>query len=214
MASRASPLLEEDDIDVEAIASAASEDGALLSALLDEIAPQSRNSKRRYNSLRVLKKMGEASPSALYMHWDYLEALLRSSNEPSRYIAVDLLPLLAGADREGKWDGIVDDYIALTRALSLPLAGHAVMGLGLLAAARPAYRGKITAALLSLGKARMKEERKALLKAYAIESLGMYFGEAEEKGAIVSFVKGQLKSRSPKGRKAAELFLKTHGKQR
>jgi hypothetical protein len=212
MASRASPLLEENDIDVEAIASAACEDEALLNALLDEVSPQSRNSKRRCNSLRVLKKMGETAPASLYKRWDYLEALLRSSNEPSRYIAADILPLLAGVDREGRWDGILDDYVALTRAPNLPLAGHAVLGLGLLAGARPEYRGRVTTALLSLDKARIREERKALLKAYAIESFGMYFGEAGEKNAILCFVRGQLKSKSPKGRKSAELFLKKHGK--
>ena len=212
MASRASPLLEESDIDVEAIASAACEDETLLNALLDEVAPQSRNSKRRCNSLRVLRKMGEMAPSSLYPRWDYLEALLRSSNEPSRYIAAEILPLLAGVDRAGRWDGILGDYVALTRAPNLPLAGHAVLGLGLLAGARSEYRERVTAALLSLDKARIKEERKALLKAYAIESFGMYFDGAGEKNAILSFVRVQLKSKSPKARKAAELFLKTHGK--
>jgi hypothetical protein len=214
MASRASPLLEESDIDIDAIASAACEDEALMSALLDEIAPQSRNSKRRYNSLRVLKKLGETSPASLYPRWDYLEALLRSSNEPSRYIAVEILPLLAGVDREAKWDRILEDYISLTRAPNLPLAGHAVLGLGPLAGARPEYRERITAALLSLDRARIKEGRKVLLKAYAIESLDMYCGDAGANEAILSFVKAQLKSKSPKGRKAAELFLKKHGKMR
>lgn len=212
MASRASPLLEESDIDLEALASAACEDEALLNALLDEVAPQSRNSKRRCNSLRVLKKMGETAPASLYPRWDYLEALLRSSNEPSRYIAADILPLLAGVDREDRWGGILDDYVALTRAPNLPLAGHAVLGLGLLAGARPEYRERVTAALLSLDKARIREERKALLKAYAIESFGMFYGDSGANDAVISFVRGQLNSKSPKARKAAELFLKRHGK--
>jgi hypothetical protein len=213
MASQASPLLEESDIDAEAIASAACEDEVLLSALLDEVAPQSRNSKRRCNSLKVLKKMGAMAPSSLYPRWDFIEALLRSSNEPSRYIAAELLPLLAGVDREGRWGGILGDYITLTRSQNLPLAGHAVLGLGSLAATRPEYRETVTAALLSLGKARMREERKALLKAYAIESFGMYCCGTGKDAAVLSFVKDQLKSRSPKGRRAAELFLKKQGKQ-
>jgi hypothetical protein len=70
--------LKEKRIDAEALARAASEDEELLTALLDEVSPQSRNSKRRYNSFKVLKMVGEASPSSLYRRWDYLEALLRS----------------------------------------------------------------------------------------------------------------------------------------
>jgi hypothetical protein len=212
MASRASLILEDNDIDIEAIASAACEDETLLNALLDEVAPQSRNSKRRCNSLKVLRKMGETAPASLYPRWDYLEALLRSSNDPSRYIAAEILPLLASVDREGRWSRILSDYVTLTRAPNLPLAGHAVIGLGLLAEARQEYRERVTTALLSLDKARIKEDRKALLKAYAIESFGMYFDDAGEKNAILSFVRDQLKSKSPKGRKAAELFLKKHGK--
>jgi len=137
--------------------------------------------------------------------------LLRSSNDPSRYIAAEILPLLAGVDREGRWGTILDDYAGLTRAPNLPLASHAVLGLGLVARARPEYRERVTAALLSLGKARIREERKALLKAYAIESLGNYFDGTSRKDAVLTFVRGQLKSKSPKGRKAAELFLRKYG---
>jgi len=207
-------LLEGKKVDADALAMAAIEDEGVLGALLDEISPQSRNSKRRYNSFKVLKRLGETAPARLYPRWNYLEALLRSSNEPSRYIAVSLLPLLAGIDRENRWAGILKDYLALTRAPNLPLAGHAVIGCGILAKMKPEYQGEITACLLSLGNARVPVERRALLKAYAVESLGTYFSEAREKKIIISFVRSQLKSKSPKGRKAAELFLKKNARRR
>jgi len=201
-------------VDADALAAAATKDEGVLDALLDEVSPQSRNSKRRYNSFKVLMLLGQREPARLYPRWDYLEALLRSSNEPSRYIAVNLLPLLAGVDRENRWAGILKDYLAFTRTPNLPLAGHAVMGCGILAKMKPEFQGEITACLLSLESARVPAERRALLKAYAVESLEAYFSEASEKKIILSFVRNQLKSRSPKGRKAAELFLKKHAKRR
>lgn len=214
MASRVQALLDGKKADAEALASAAMSDDGVLEALLDEVSPQSRNSKRRYNSFKVLSLIGERHPARLYPRWDYLEALLRSSNDPSRYIAVNLLPLLAGVDRENRWAGVLKDYLALTRFPSLPLAGHAVMGCSVVARMRPEFRDEITASLLSLGRSRMPTERKALLNAYAVESLGGYFADAPDKKAIVSFVRSQTKSKSPKGRKAAELFLKKYARHR
>lgn len=214
MAAGVQALLQGKKVDTEALAMAAMKDDGVLSALLDEVSPQSRNSKRRYNSFKVLMMLGDKDPVRLYPRWDYLEALLRSSNEPSRYIAVNLLPLLAGVDRENRWAGILKDYLALTRSPSLPLAGHAVMGCGILAKLKPEFQGEVTACLLSLERSRMPAARKALLGAYAVESLGNYFSDAADKKAIISFVRSQLDSKSPKGRKAAQLFLKKNARMR
>jgi hypothetical protein len=208
MADPIKTLLAGTKVDEVALTAAAINNKEALDALLDEISPQSRDSKRRYNSFKVLIMLAKSEPASLYPRWDYLEALFRSSNEPSRYIAVTLIPLLAGVDRENRWDGILKEYLALTRYPNLPLAGHAVMGCGILAKVKPKFRGEVTACLLSLEKAHIKAERRALLNAYAVEAFAEFFSESTDKKAIISFVRSQLKSKSPKGRKAAGLFLK------
>lgn len=212
MAAGIQALLDGKMVETDALALAAIRDEEVLGALLDEVSPQSRNSRRRYNSFKALVRVGEISPSSLYRRWDYLEALLGSSNEPSRYIAVNLLPLLAGVDVENRWGRILKEYLALTLHQNLLLAGHAVTGCGAVARARPEFRAEITDCLLSLDRARIPAERSAILKAYAVESLARYFEEAPRKRAILSFVRDQMKSRSPKGRKAAELFLRKYAK--
>lgn len=88
------------------------------------------------------------------------------------------------------------------------------MGCGILAKLKPEFQVEVTACLLSLERSRMPAARKALLSAYAVESLGNYFSDASDKKAVISFVRSQLDSKSPKGRKAAQLFLKKNARMR
>jgi len=65
--------------------------------------------------------------------------------------------------------------------------------------------------LLSVDNTHHESERKDLVKSYAIEALGEYFEEAENKEQIVKFVEKQLQAQSPRARKKAKEFLKKWG---
>lgn len=88
-------------IRVEEAASKAIEDSELLSELLEGIT--SKKDESRFNSYHVLLNISEYNPEILYPKWDYLADLLKSDNQYSRYIAINLLANLVKVDTEKRF---------------------------------------------------------------------------------------------------------------
>jgi hypothetical protein len=176
-----------------------------LSRALDGI--MSKKDEIRFDSFRILKRISEEQPNALYPKWDYLADLLDSDNHSQRYISINLLANLAKVDAQNRFEKIFDKYFANIEGERTMVAGQATLNSGKIAKAKPKLQTKITNSLLNIDKAH-KGKQIELIKAYAIEAFNEYFEESSDKNKILDFVKAQLESNSPKTRKVAKEFLK------
>ena len=144
----------------------------------------------------------------MFPQWDYFVELLKSDNSFSQYPAVHIIAALVEADEEGRFDAIFDTYYSLLDDESVMIAGHVAGVSEKIARAKPRLRARITEKLLGIDATHFEQERKDLIKAYAIESFDAYFEEAENREEIIAFVKAQLNCASPKTKKMAKKFLK------
>jgi hypothetical protein len=87
------------------------------------------------------------------------------------------------------------------------VAGQAALNFGKIAKEKPNLRPKITKILLNIDKIHQGNQIE-LMKAYVIDAFNAYYKEIEDKEAVLSFVKIQLTSTSPKTKKVAKEFLK------
>jgi hypothetical protein len=176
-----------------------------LSEALDGI--MSKKDEVRSASFRVLKRISEEQPNALYPKWDYLANLLNSDNQSHRYISINLLANLAKIDVKNKFETIFDEYFSNIAGERTMVAGQAALNSGKIAKAKPKLQPKITNRLLNIEKTHQGKQIE-LIKAYVIEAFNEYFEESLDKNQILDFVRAQLESKSPKTRKVAKEFLK------
>jgi hypothetical protein len=176
-----------------------------LSEALDGI--MSKKDEVRSDSFRILKRISEEQPNALYPKWDYLANLLNSDNQSHRYISINLLANLAKIDVKNKFETIFDEYFSNIAGERTMVAGQAALNSGKIAKAKPKLQPKITNRLLNIEKTHQGKQIE-LIKAYVIEAFNEYFEESLDKNQILDFVRAQLESKSPKTRKVAKEFLK------
>jgi hypothetical protein len=176
-----------------------------LSRAMDGI--MSKKDEIRSDSFRILKRISEEQPNALYPKWDYLADLLDSDNHFQRYISINLLANLAKVDVQNRFEKIFDKYFANIEGERTMVAGQAALNSGKIAKAKPKLQAKITTVLLNIEKTHQGKQVE-LIKAYAVEAFNEYFKESSDKNKILDFVKAQLESKSPKTRKVAQEFLK------
>nr|MDO8079254.1 hypothetical protein [Candidatus Freyarchaeota archaeon] len=193
-------------VNIDSLAKRALEDEKVLSELFEGIL--SKKDTVRYNSFKVFMLLSEGHPEVLYPKWDFFVELLSSDNTSHRNIAVNILANLTGADKENRFEKIFDQYYSLLDDESVIPAAQLAGKSGKIAKAKPKLQTKITNKLLAIDETHHEQERKDLIKGYAIESLGEYFEQAENKKEIINFVKKQLNCQSPKTRKIAKEFLK------
>jgi hypothetical protein len=134
-----------------------------------------------------------------------------SGNAFHRSMALRLIANLTGADEEGRFEDLFDEYFALLDDEKVMVARYLVQSAGQIARRKPHLREKITEKLLDIDRAHHAEGRKALIKADAVEFFETFFEELPDKERVLAFVEGMLACSSPKARKAAKAFLNRHG---
>ncbi|WXG39686.1 MAG: hypothetical protein WED07_02440 [Candidatus Freyarchaeum deiterrae] len=194
------------NVNIDNIAKRALEDDKVLSELFEGIL--SKKDTIRYNSFKVFMLLSDEHPEVLYPKWDFFVELLSSDNTSHRNIAVNILANLTSADKENRFEKIFDQYYNLLDDESVIPAAQLAGNSGKIAQAKPKLQTKITKKLLGIDETHHEQQRKELIKSYAIKSLSEYFEQAENKKEIIEFVKKQLESKSPKTRKTAKEFLK------
>ena len=204
-----SAKLNNKNIDIKAVAKKALKDDKLLAELLDNL--WSKNETVRYNSHKILFFITEEHPQTLYSKWDYFVQFLDSDNTYHKLSAILLLANLTKVDKKNKFEKLLNRFYDLLNDKSFITAAYVAGASGKIARAKPKLQTRITNRLLNLDKTHHNPERRDLVKGAAIESFKEYYEEAKNKKKILDFVKGQLKSRSPKTKKTANEFIKQFG---
>jgi hypothetical protein len=169
---------------------------------------ESKNETYRYNCYKALYMICQEHGELVYPEWDYLAGHLSSKNTYHKLAALNLLAELTKVDSEHKFEQIEELYFGLLDDWSMVTAAYAAQNAGKIIKAKPDLEQQITEKLLSIDNTHHAPGRKDLVKAGAIESFGMYFEQAADKAGILSFVRQQTDSESPKCRKLADAFLR------
>ena len=180
-------------------------EGEALKALVDGLV--SKEYAYRYNCFEVLLQISEDRPRVLYPEWDRFIGLMRSDNAFHRSIALRLVANLTGADEEGRFEDLFDEYFGLLDDEKVMVARYLVQSASQIARRKPHLREKIAEKLLDIDRTRHVEGRKALIKADAVEFFETFFEELPDKERMLAFVEDMLTCSSPKARQAAKTFL-------
>ena len=178
-----------------------------LYVLLDGIS--SENLRIKFRSTKIMRIISEKEPKLLYPKMDFFINLLDSENNIIKWNAMDIIANLATVDYADKFDKIFKKYYGLLHEGRLVTAAHVVDNSWKIAKAKPNLQSKITNELLRVEKVPLPtEECRNIIIGKTILSLGNYFGQIENKDAVISFVKKQLNNPRNATRAKAQKFLK------
>ncbi len=200
------PEMSHKEVDIKSVAKEASANGELLSEILAGLT--SRDETLRYNCHKVLMRLSETNGELLYPKWDYFVEFLGSNNSYRKMSAIQILAKLTGVDTESRFEQIMDKYYGLLDDKSMIVAIYVAANSGIIVRSKPQLEREITHRLLDIERTHHPEERKALIKAGAIEAFDKYFPEAADKEKIIAFVREQQHCDSPKTRKLSQDFLR------
>ena len=196
--------MDDKNVDIEVVAEEALKNENLLSELLDGL--KSKKETLRYNCFKVLMRISEEHGSVLYPEWDYFVELMSIDNAYQKLSGLQIIANLARVDTDNRFEEIFDSYFSLLGGKGTIVAAYIAMNSGKIVKAKPHLQTRITDILLNIDKIHTGKQIE-MIKSGVIESLDKYFEEAENRGAIVEFVKNQLNSESPKTREQAKEFL-------
>ncbi len=205
-------LASEKEPDLEDAIAAAMTERAFRQQLLDSLT--SKNDTLRYNCFKVLQEASARNPAEFYPLWDDLVPLLDSSNAYHRSVAVRLLANLTRADSDCRFESLMGHYFELLDDAKIMTARYLVGAVSTIVESQPHLIPHITARLLAVDETHHAEGRKDLLKGDIVEALDAFFAQVPDRAKVLSFVEAQLRSPSPRTRKAARAFLEKHANAR
>ncbi|UCH88071.1 MAG: hypothetical protein JSV49_07330 [Thermoplasmata archaeon] len=170
----------------------------------------SDNARIRLGCAKIIRTVSEKKPDAVYPVSKYFITLLDSENNIIKWNAMDVLANLAKVDSNKTIEKIFTKYYDLLTDESMVTAGHVVDNSGKIAIAKPHLTERITDELLKLDKIPRNTECKNILKGKAILAFDAYFEQIENKDAVISFVKKQLRNKRNATKTKAKQFLKKY----
>ena len=176
----------------------------LISQYLDGLL--SKNETYRYNCFKVLNVVSEKKPELLYPHWDFFIDHLNSDNNYHQMSAVILIANITAVDKEQKFEDIFDYFYSILKSEKTIVPIYIIKSSGKIIRYKPHLEGKIIDLLIDIEKIH-PDRQIELVKSAVIESFSEIFNKSSKKDEIISFVKNQLNSTSPKTKKAAKDFL-------
>lgn len=167
---------------------------------------QSENDKIREKHFDNLLLISENDPSRLYKFWDIWIKMLRKPEVSNKYYAIHLIANLLFVDKESKFEKIFKEFYKLIDHESPVVAPHIAAKSGKIINAKPNLSNKICKHLLNIDST-SKCKQLELQKAYVIDAFDLCYDNVKNKNEVITFIKDQLKSESPKTRKKAKEFL-------
>ncbi|HEY4612264.1 MAG TPA: hypothetical protein VII11_04720 [Bacteroidota bacterium] len=169
----------------------------------------SDNPRIKYGFAKKLVAVAQSDPELLYPHFEYFVAMLKHENNILKWIAIDVLGLLARVDRENKIDKKLNTFVGFLRAGKLITANHSVSALGTIAIAKPTLRKKVSRELLKAERYTYETaECRNIVLGKIIEAFGRIARPEADALAVMQFVERQTNNRRAATRKKASIFLK------
>ncbi len=174
----------------------------------------SRDPKVKYGCSKNLLAITEKNPSEIYPQLDFFIKLLDDENKILKWTAIDIIGHLAKVDKNKSIDKLMERLFSLLSEGNLITANHAITALTDVTLAKPEYQKKITNELLKVEHYSYDtDECRNIATGKVILAISTYFGELEDKKAVIEFAKRQTKNTRNATRKKAEQFLKKYDQQ-
>jgi len=171
----------------------------------------SKNETYRYNCFKVLNIISEKKPEILYKHWNFFTNHLKSKNDYHKMSAVTIIANLTAVDTKKRFEHIFDEFYGNLKSKKTIVPTYVVKSSGKIVNFKPHLEIRITDILLNIEEIHPGKQIE-LLKSAVIISFSEFYKNAQKKGKIISFIKKQLKSNSPKTRKTAKEFINKWGR--
>lgn len=167
--------------------------------------------RMRYGCLKVLRRIAERHPTALYPLFDRIAARLDGENSILRWGALLIVGDLAAVDTAAKMEPLLARYLAPIRGPDLITAANAIVGAGKILRAKPLLVRPIVRALLRVetSEYRTPECRNVAL-GHVLEALSVGFDTKRAPRHVVAFARRQLANRRPAVQSKARAFLQRH----
>jgi hypothetical protein len=201
--------LSKKDLSVEKAVEFALKEKDFLAELLENL--RSKQETVRFNSSKILNRLSERRPEALYPYWIHFVRLLKSDHLYWKLSAIPIIANLTRVDGRGRFDKIFGDYYGLLDDRSFISAVFVARNSGTILLAKPGLQARIVNRLLKVDETAHDPERRDLVKGAIIEAFSVGFEGLKARKKIVEFVRNQLTCCSPKTRKIAAEFLKRKG---
>ncbi|MFX0069539.1 MAG: hypothetical protein ACFFAO_00395 [Candidatus Hermodarchaeota archaeon] len=164
-----------------------------------------------YHCFYIVEVASSLKPELFYKYWDDLHKLLFHSNSYHRDFGLIILTNIAKADKENKFNDIIDDYMGLLNDIKYSTASYCVRSCAIVASVKQELLEKIVNRLLNLENDNpFPEKQKALMMSDIIKGLELVINIYPNRDILLNFVKKHISSISPKTRKAAKEFINNY----
>jgi len=106
--------------------------------------------RARFAAAKALSRLSEEDPALIYPHFDEVVGLVRQTNRILQWNGLRILAQLARADRAGRIDGMIDEYLAPITGGVMITAAHSIAGGVVIAAARPHLAVRVARGILGV----------------------------------------------------------------
>lgn len=165
----------------------------------------------RFSSVKKLRILSKDAPELLYPHFDFFRGLLKGGNSIIRWNAILTIGNLAAADRDGKIDAILEDYLSPIDGRHLIDATNTIHGATAIGLVKPQLADRIASSVLGTEHGRYETaECRNVAMGHAIECLDKLFDAISDKRSVQRFVSEQIGNARSATRKKAERFFHKH----
>jgi len=161
----------------------------------------------RFAAGKALVVTAEKAPERVYPGFDAVAALLGSDSRIVRWNAMQILARLAGVDKEGKIDEVLDAFIRFIKGGNMVTAANAINGLARIVLARPDLIERTLPAMLGVeNESYETPECRNVAIGHALKALAELWPLVSSRPEVAAFVKRQQgNTRAAVARKAGKL---------
>ena len=175
---------------------------------LDELA--SDKPRIKYRRANLLIALAERDPEKLYPHLTFFVKLLESDNNILKWTAIDIVGHLSTLAPNARAGRLLERLAALLNTGKMITANHAISALSRIAEAKPAFRRRITSALLKVEHYTYDtEECRNIALGKVVQAFASFVKEPGQESGVLDFVKRQTDNSRPATRKKAFRLLRT-----
>ena len=175
---------------------------------------ESDPSSLKFSCEKVIRRISESQPRALYPYFERMAKLMESGNTFIKWGFIQSLPNLLVVDEQGKWQAVHAQYLTHLQSEELVTFSSAVGGLVQLFEKYPQYEREIMPALLTIDshrfthKGECSPECAAVAKGHILDCFTHIFTRSAFQKEILLFARGCLENPRKQVRLKAAVLLK------
>jgi hypothetical protein len=162
----------------------------------------------RFAAGKALVVTAEKAPERVYPHFDEIAELLAGESKIVRWNAMQIVARLAGVDKDGRVEGVLDAYLAFIHGGNLISAANAIDGAARIALARPYLMERVLPALLGVERETYETpECRNVAIGQVLDALARLWPMVQSRAEVVAFIRRQQNcTRAAVARKAQRML--------